>query len=87
MTTLNNAALIQTLVTDGNVQLWIDRLLRSKRGTWQRNEAEVGLRATVNLLVGINRAVAVDVSRRVIDTAIVIDGLRVPMNFVRQQPA
>ena len=78
---------IGALVSDGAVQFWIDRLVQTKPLTWQRNEAHAGLRGAVALAVGAEKAVSIEVAHRAIDSTIVVDEQRIPLNFVRQQTA
>lgn len=82
---MTNLTKIQALIQDGNVQSWIDSLLRSKQYTWQRGEAVTGLRAAAFLAAG--GEVAVEVRAPIRDSLIIIDGHSIQVDFVRHQPA
>jgi hypothetical protein len=76
MDTAKNANLqnLQALVQSEAVKSWAETLRRSKKNTWQRDEAKTGLRAAANLAVGIKKTVTVEVAAPLRDTRIVVDG-------------
>ena len=72
----------QQIITSDAARGWYGSYLRSRKDTWQRGDAKTGLRAAINLAVGIGNTVELVEGRTRRDLAVSINGQpAVPLSF------
>lgn len=78
---MTNTQQAQAIIQDKNAREWFFSMLRAKRNTWQRDEAKTGLRAAIDMALGVAHQVEIKQGKLARDIIIVIDGREVPASF------